>query len=91
MVGLEQKVVFVKPQVIVMGGQDGRPLMPSLDAIRRRHTVHQPIISLLLCTEAQERNDGAPIILVLQQFNDISGATTEISQLPIQVLLCNYH
>ena len=89
-VGVGQKVPFVKPQVILMGDQDGRPLIPSLNAIIRLHTVHHPIISLLLCTEAQKWNNGAPIILVLQQFNDISEATAEISWLPTQVLSYNY-
>lgn len=64
MVGEEaDNSIFKDPQVILMGSQDGRPLIQRLNEILRHHTVSYPIIALLLRREARKGNRRGPIAL----------------------------
>lgn len=49
---------FKAPQAVLIGMQNGGPLIQSLYEIIKRHAVSSPIISLSLCTKVHEGNNS---------------------------------
>lgn len=49
---------FKAPKAVLIGMQNGGPLIQSLYEIIKRHAVSSPIISLSLCTEVHEGNNS---------------------------------